>query len=196
MHPTSRFCSLDHALKYIWVATAALILSGCVALQKVTSSAEAPKATVGYVAGVFSAAAADDFGLGITRVGGGDEVVLPFANLATPMKVVMQDRVTMIELPPGKYRISSWLTFGRYTKEKVTRNELPAGVEALEFTVAPGRVRYLGKFAAASAVAGYLKIRFSIRPQTIAQQDLALLFEVGYPNFPLELVDRQPGSVY
>lgn len=195
MHLSASFRSAGAFTKYIWAA-AALILSGCVSVQTVTPGAETPKATVGYVAGVFSAAANDDFGLGITSVAGGEEMVLPFANPAVPMKTILQDRVTMIQLPPGKYRVSSWLTFGRLTKEKITKKELPAGAEGLLFDVTPGRVWYLGKFSAATAVAGYQRIRFSIRPQRIAQQDLALLFEIGYPNFPIDLVDRQPDSVY
>lgn len=105
------------------------------------------------------------------------------------------DKATMIQLPAGNYRISSWLTFARLTKERIIRKELPAGREGLEFTVAAGRVRYLGRFSSETSTVG-MTIRFSIEPQRISQHELALLFETGYPNFPLQLVDAQPNSVY
>lgn len=182
-------------IKYMFAAAAALMLSACVSVQPVIPVSATPSATMGYVAGVFSASGYGNYGLGITSVKGGEEVVLPFSNLEGPLKSVPGDKATMIQLPAGEYRISSWLTFARLTKERISRKELPAGREGLEFTVTAGRVRYLGRFSSETSTVG-MTIRFSIQPQRIAQHDLALLFETGYPNFPLQLVDAQPNSVY
>jgi hypothetical protein len=184
-------------MRYLFGAAAALILSGCVSVQTVVPAATTPHATAGYVAGVFSTAGATEFGLGITSIHGGEETVLPFADAATGKFRIpdVPDRVTMIQLPGGEYRISSWLTFSSLTREKITRKALPAGAESLQFTVTPGRVRYLGKFAAVMSYAG-LKINYRIDPQRIAQDELALLLEMGYPNFSLKLVDPQPGLIY
>jgi hypothetical protein len=182
-------------MRYL-LAAAFLLLTGCVTVQPVVQSAAAPQSNEGYVAGVFSASGADDYGLGITNINGGDEVVLPFADLATSkIGANSQDRVTMIQLPTGRYRISSWLTFGRFSKERITRKELPAGADSLAFDVAPGRVRYLGKFAAETSFGGF-SVYFKVRPQRIAQKDLALLLEIAYPNFRMDMFDPQPGSVY
>lgn len=169
----------------------ALLLHGCVTIQAVTPRAEVPKAEAGYVAGVF-VPTLEEFGLGITNVNGGEETVLPFTDPS--QKFQLGERLTMIQLPPGRYRISSWLTYNSFYREKSTRKELPPS-EELQFTVTPGRVKYLGKFSASKSFSGFT-VHFRIKPGAIASQDLALLTETYYPNFGVELFDPQPGSVY
>lgn len=188
--------SIRAIITYAWGVAIALLLTGCVSVQTVIASTEKPQAAVGYVAGVFSASGADTYGLGITNVNGGEEIVLPFAGpLIANTRATMQERVTMIQLPAGKYRISSWVTFGYLTKEQITRKALPAEAEGLEFSVTPGRVRYLGKFAATTSFSGF-RTSFRIRPERIKQDDLALLLDISYPNFSPDLLDPQPDSVY
>jgi hypothetical protein len=196
MNFTTSSFSLLGLFKYFLLA-AFLMLAGCAAVQPVVPSTEAPKATVGYVAGVFSAAGANEFGLGISKVSGGEEVVLPFNDSGVPRKgYSFKDRVTMIQLAPGRYRVSSWLTYGRGTKDIITRKALSNGPDGLEFVVTPGRVWYLGKFSADTSFTGFNTVNFRIQPQRIPQRDLALLLEIAYPNFPPKLLDAQSGSVF
>lgn len=183
------------AIKYIFAAAATLMLSACVSMQPVVPVSATPSATMGYVAGVFSSSGVGNYGLGLTDLAGGKEVVLSFSDLAGPLNSVPGDKATMIQLPAGRYRVSSWVTFSRITMEKISRKELPLGREGLEFTVAQGRVRYLGKFSSDTSIGG-TTIRYHIEPQRITQQDLARLFASGYPNFPFQLIDAQPDSVY
>jgi hypothetical protein len=150
-----------------------------------------PKADIGYVAGVF-VPSSEEFGLGITNMNGGEETVLPFTDTAQ-LSGNHSERVTMIQLPPGRYRISSWLTFNSFYKDRGIHKMLPQS-EELEFTVAPGRVKYLGKFSSAQSVYGFTH-SFKITPTAISVQDLKFLTEMYYPNFGFELYDPQPGSV-
>jgi hypothetical protein len=189
------FRSTGGILTYLWAVAASLILSACVSPIPVVPTSETPKAGVGYVAGVFSAAK-NNYGLGITSVDGGEEIVLPFVDpaLSTTGSVV-PDRFTMVQLPSGRYRISSWLAFSQALKEKKSRKELPREA-SLEFTVSPGRVRYLGKFSGFTSYdVGHNTILW-IRPAPIAKRDLMHFMELAYPHFPFELVDPRPSSVY
>jgi hypothetical protein len=177
------------------VAAAALMLTGCVTVQSVLPPSESPKATSAYVAGIFDASGADDYGLGLTSVNGGAEVVLPFADLTKLRNIpATQEKMNIVELPPGRYRISSWLTFARFTKEQVARKELPK-TDGFEFDVALGRVRYIGKFSGLTSHSMF-KVHFKITPQRVSRENMALLLEMSYPNFPVDLIDPQPQSVY
>ncbi|GAB3405993.1 hypothetical protein NX774_22250 [Massilia agilis] len=184
-------CPASGVLKCLITAAAALLLHGCITIQPVTPRAEIPRADRGYVAGVF-VPTLEEFGLGITNMNGGEETVLPFTDPS--QKFQLGERLTMIQLPPGRYRISSWLTYNSFYKEKSTRKELPQS-EKLQFTVTPGRVAYLGKFSASKSFSGFT-IHFKIKPLAITLQDLTLLAETYYPNFGIALYDPQPGSLY
>jgi hypothetical protein len=195
-HTSISVRSLSKLITYAGSAALALVLSGCVTLQAVVPAAETPRATVGYVAGVFSMESVDDYALGLTNLNGGEELVLPFADTNIPKKRgSMAERVTMIQVPAGRYRISSWLTFSRLGNELIRRKAMPKEEESLQFDVSPGRVRYLGKFAANTSREVF-SVYFKIDPQRISQSDLARLLEQGYPSFSTNLIDAQPGAIY
>ncbi|BBB68441.1 hypothetical protein UNDYM_4188 [Undibacterium sp. YM2] len=197
MHITTSSFLLSTARKYL-LAVIVLVLSGCVTLEPVLQVADKPKSDVGYVAGAFVFSGGGSYALGVTNVNGGEEFVLPFIDPAvykTMTRVAQLDRVTMIQLPPGRYRVSSWLIYDYLTKEKVAKKTLPENERGLEFTVTPGRVRYLGKFSGMTTPSGF-RTQFRVESQRITAKDLSLLLEVSYPNFTMDLLDAQPGSVY
>jgi len=175
----------------------ALLLSACVSVQPVVPKSEAPKAETGYVAGAFFLAGGKNYGFGITNLNGGEEVILSFAEQRNYDDM---DRVRMIPLPAGTYRVSSWLVFNRLTGEKTSRTVLPLDRDSLQFTVVPGRVRYIGKYSTHQSVNQYTpwraNVTFGIRPERITQQSLNRLFEADYPNFPPALIDPLPGTMY
>lgn len=186
----SQFTLLRH---WAGVLSALALLSGCVSVHPVVQQTAIPKSVNGYVAGVFSASGAYSYGLGIVSMNGNDETVLPFYGNSTSTRGNLE-QVSMIEIPAGRYRISSWLTFDRLTHERHTRNALSASIRELQFEVKPGRVTYIGKFEGATAFEIF-KVRFRIEPKAVAQNDLELLFQMAYPNFSFGLVDPQPGSI-
>lgn len=178
----------------------ALILSACVTLRPVLPRGESPDTNTGYVAGVFQIQGKDDFAFGLTNVNGGEELIFPFANPAVTQLDKKSGRevpeqVTMIHLPAGKYRLTSWLAYGPGTKKQTARKDLPADNQNREFVVTKGRMTYLGKFSASSLRYGFGG-NFRIFPQKINEQELANLLKLAYPFFSMDVVDPLPGSLY
>ncbi|MFZ6732069.1 hypothetical protein ACO0LG_09130 [Undibacterium sp. Ji42W] len=197
-HISSSF-SLAIAGKYIVAFTVACILSACVTLRPVLPRGERPDTNTGYVAGVFQIQGKDDFAFGITNVNGGEELIFPFANPAGPQLDKksgreVPDRVTMIQLPPGRYRLTSWVAYGPGTKQQTARKNLPADNQNREFVVTAGRVSFLGKFTATYWFGGLSK-NFHIIPQRITENELASMLKVAYPFFSMDIIDPRPGSL-
>ena len=200
MHKTTSSFPIIAASKYMLAVAIVLILSACVTLRPVLPRGERPDTNTGYVAGIFQIQGKDDFAFGITNVNGGEELIFPFANPAVTQidkktGREVPEQVTMIHLPAGKYRLTSWLAYGPGTKKQTARKDLPADNQNREFVVTKGRMTYLGKFSASGWRFGY-RGDFRISPQRTNQQELENLLKVAYPFFSMDIVDPLPGSLY
>ncbi len=130
-----------------------LLLSGCggLPIQPIMDSKAFPTKDSAYVAGMFSRSWDDKklgFGLGLVEVESDDEYVMPF-DVTTDLPNSVKDRFVMIELPPGKYRIASWVTYSGGSALTQT-NISPDSVTGMPFTLAPGEVAFIGSHVARS----------------------------------------------
>ncbi len=130
-----------------------LLLSGCggLPIQPIMDSEQSPTMDSAYVAGMFSRDWDDGklgFGLGFVNVASDREYVMPF-GVTTDLPNSVKDRFVMIELPPGKYRIASWVTYSGSSALTQT-NISPDSATGMPFTLAPGEVTFVGSHVARS----------------------------------------------
>src|SRR5512133_2999625 len=126
-------------------ALAPLLVASCVGVTPTLPNPAKPGAAAGYVAGFLSRG--DGEGVALELVGGksGRAYMLDFEHAETA-------RPQMIEVPPGTYRVASWVTFN-FARERVREQEVPAAhVLARPFTIGAGQVVVLGALEATTTV--------------------------------------------
>jgi len=116
-------------------AVAVLMTSvGCVSLQPRLPKDTTPSASSAYVGVLGKKDTIANFGFGLVD-DAKHEFIIPLEN-----------DLRLVQLPPGRYRVASWLTFA-FTGEKITTKALPADVPlARPFEVGGGAVVIIGTF--------------------------------------------------
>ncbi|MDO8990437.1 MAG: hypothetical protein Q7U91_12485 [Sideroxyarcus sp.] len=136
-------------------ALCVLLLSGCASnqmfFQPIMDSSQSPASDSGYVAGMFSRdwnPARSGFGLGIVNTATAEEYVMPF-GVETGMPHSVTDAFGMIQLPPGEYRVASWLMYSPKDAEILSQTDIsPDSRAGLPFTLAPGEAVFIGSHVA------------------------------------------------
>lgn len=161
------------------------LLTGCVSLQPTLQASAKPEKINAYVAGSFTRANSGGFGFVLTNADNGFEYVMPFGeDTAWPKDV--KDQVVMIQVPPGKYRISHWLTYATLTKERSKKSEVTNKFIAAPFTLDPGAIIFLGSFSAKTETTvsyPYTHTNWSIKPNPLSASDARSAFAAAYPLF-------------
>jgi len=165
-----------------------LALTGCAGTEHLIASDAAPDPKSGYVAGLFANNASNTgFAIVITEVSSGSEYKLSFGNEIAERRG-RGAVINMIALPPGKYRIGKWATFGLELGNEYGRTDLAASSPAaVTFSVASGEVVFLGSFYAAAEYAPVDAFRQSVRWR-LSNSRLSLasaqqLLQRHYPRF-------------
>jgi hypothetical protein len=163
----------------VLVATA--LLPACVSVAPTLRPDAAPASEAGYVAGLFTKRSGWGFGLGIVNGDTGQEFVIPFERDGGGSAEEAQ--AVAIAVPPGSYRIASWMSYASLTHERSAKREVPADHPlGRSFTLAPGQVVLIGAIAAASEVT-YPKIRWRIDPRAVSEVNALATFRAAYPAF-------------
>lgn len=120
------------------IPTLALAAAGCVTTTPRVAGTAAPSAGAGYVGALSSKDTVAQFAFGLVDQGSGREYVIG-----------LNDSVGLIELPPGRYRVTYWTSYA-FTGERLTRQEIPERdrVFGRPFEVGAGQVVMLGKWHA------------------------------------------------
>lgn len=164
-----------------------LVLSGCggLPIQPIMDSKAFPTKDSAYVAGMFSRSWDDEklgFGLGLVEVESDDEYVMPF-GVETDLPNSVNDVFVMIQLPPGKYRIASWLTYSGDSALTQT-NVRPDSVTGMPFTIAPGEVTFVGSHVARSKrPSGSDNFTWTVYHQRLSQRTAEKALSKSYPSF-------------
>lgn len=177
--------------KFHWIAAALCILtlSSCASnpttpYLPIMSPQQTPTSSTGYVSGLFSrdwAPGKLGFALGIVNTATAEEFFMPF-GVETTLPDSVKDKVSMIQLPAGTYRIAYWLTYSGKERKELGRAAFPPESAAgSSFTVASGEVVFIGSYVARNAPAsGGL---WTVIHQRIAQQYAQKAFSNSYPAF-------------
>lgn len=155
-------------------AIAALVvfagMVGCVFSQPKLSTTAVPSSKVGYVGAIASRDTVVRFGFGL-RDASDREYVLQ-----------LDDGVSLIELPPGVYRVAYWVTWA-LDGERFTQQDIPVSrAVGFPFEVAAGKVMMLGRWFA-DRIVYYGGNQFTLRSTRLSTQDAAAAVRQRYRGF-------------
>jgi hypothetical protein len=186
-------------LSILTVAACALgALAGCsfVALRSNVEKNATPVDRSGYVAGIFSSNYGEGYGLGLHNAETGEDIVMAFGERSA-LPTTREGQVTMIELPPGQYRVSYWVTYGTLTRERSAKKDLPEEHPlARPFALRAGQVVLLGWLSSdtsrSSSYNGWARethTTWRIAPEPIGRSEAVAKLLANYPAFKQAAVD-------
>lgn len=148
-------------------------LVSCVSVQPKVPFAARPSPTSGYVGGLFAKDTIVGFGFSLRNERTQEEYVLE----------VEDNAVGLIAVPPGRYRVASWVTWAALTGEQLTRQAISPGVLfGQSFDVAAGQVMFLGSWFADRHM-GFGSNAFTIASHRITEDEAVAAFQAAYPGF-------------
>ncbi|PWF45511.1 hypothetical protein [Massilia glaciei] len=158
-----------------------IAFSGCAVVETAMPSGALPEAKTAYLTGAFSRGKVAGFALIAVDVKSGAEFAISLgANSLLPTAVDHQ--VVAIKLPPGRYSIAKWVTFGTLTKEIILRSVVKNPYLSAPFDVQAGTVVYMGNFDIDSSYSS-LRHSYSITPKPVSIQDARTKFLATYTSF-------------
>lgn len=128
----------------VWLLCVVALPMGCAGLAALAppptvGRTEAPSPGLGYVGAVFTADEGNDRAVYLLRDGKGGEHLLPVCDI--PRKgFLAESRTTLIAVPPGEYRVESFLPITTAKKGAI----FGGGAFLQPFTVTEGQVVILG----------------------------------------------------
>ncbi|MDM0056838.1 hypothetical protein [Variovorax fucosicus] len=150
-NPSSYGCRKPKRFGIILSVGLAVFLCGCATSEKIVSQDAAPSAHLGYVGGNF-VVKKDLFTTAfvLTNQADSKEYILSFTTVSGVK--AGNTETNLVELPPGRYRVSHWIVFNSYWGPGAGGREFKKAMDGpnfLEaFDVKPNEIVFLGKFAA------------------------------------------------
>jgi len=168
-------------VRNLLLSALAAALAVCASIQPVVRTTTSPEPSGSYIAGTFTRSSSGGFAFIVRNVESGTEYGMPLGEDSLLPKDVT-DQVIAIKVPPGRYEVSQWITYGTLTKERSSKREIKNPYLAKPFTVEAGSVTHLGKFSVTTAItSGYTN--WSIKPNPMTSQDAKNGFLAAYPSF-------------
>jgi len=157
-------------------------LSGCVLVTSTVPGNARPGAGSGYVAVLFARTEGNAFGFEIRNAATGRVYVLP-SEREPRADGDTGSQAVVIEVPPGTYRITSWVTYGAIAHGLAGRKKLPPDHPlARPFTVTAGGVLLLGSIAA-SETRDYPRTFWALVPLPMTPAAAEAAFRAAFPGF-------------
>lgn len=163
------------------------LLSGCASLAALgppptVGRAEGPGPGFGYVGAIFNAEERNDRAAYVLRDASGGEHLLPVCDV--PRKGFLAElRVTMIAVPPGEYRVESFMPVPSARKGAIRGG----GPFLRPFTVSEGQAVFLGylypRFAAQDGGWRTVTITWWLGPEPYRASLARARFAEAFPGF-------------
>jgi hypothetical protein len=160
-------------------------LAGCTSIQPTVPTTTPPDASSGYVAGAFTRTNTGGVAFILKGMDSGVEYAMPLGE-DSPLPKDVKDQVVAVKVPPGRYAVSHWITYGTLDKSQSTKTSMSNAFLAAPFVVEAGSVIYLGAFSVTSTTTpGYPKmtIHWSVKPMAIHLNGARAAFLKTYPMF-------------
>jgi hypothetical protein len=160
-------------------------LSGCVSIEPKYAPTAPPQKEFSYVAGKFTRTHSGGFAFILRNADSGIEYPMSLGE-DTALPSDGFDQVVAIKVPPGKYVVSDWVTYGTLTKERSKKHPIKDSILNVPFTIEAGSVMFLGNYSANTSVTrGYPAgtINYSITPSVAIYRDSRDAFLKAYPLF-------------
>jgi hypothetical protein len=167
------------------VAVGTLLLGGCASIEPTLKADAQPSADAAYIAGSFTRQNSGGFAFAITNLDTQREYGMSLGQDTVLPKDVSDDVVVM-KVPPGRYQVTSWYTYGTVNKAKNGTFPIRNPVLSQPFEVPAQSVRFLGKFVARSDHAygmGALSASWSIEPVPITEAQAREALSRSYSAF-------------
>src|SRR5689334_19373820 len=161
-----------------------IFLSGCASIEPSLKSTVKPDPLSGYIAGSFTRRHSGGFAFSIENIKTNREYAFSLGeDTALPSDVNKQ--VLAIKIPPGRYQVSSWFTYGTLNKAKNGTFAITNPHLAKPFEVSANSVVYLGDFVASTVDSydnRYSSISWSIEPIPLDFKQAVNDFHRAYPS--------------
>jgi hypothetical protein len=169
-----------------WAVLAfAMALSACASIQPVVKSAALPEATSAYVTGNFTRIKSGGFAFVLRNLDSGLEYGMPLGEDSL-LPTDVTDQVIAIKVPPGRYSVAQWFTYGTLTKERTRKKDISNTFLNAPFVLEKASVVHIGSHLITTTYTpGYPTSRtdWLIKPQPITSKDAQGAFNKAYPAF-------------
>lgn len=170
-------------MKFFYLSTISYVIaaSGCASIEPALKSSASPNPSSSYVSGSFTRKDSGGFAFAITNLQTNREYGLSLGeDSALPSDV--ESQVITIQVPPGRYMVSSWYTYGTLNKAKNDTNKITNPYLARPFELKPNTVLYLGKFAVSTTHQSSTTI-WAIKPERVTLNQAHNAFVAAQPMF-------------
>lgn len=155
--------------------------AGCASIEPTIQSNSPPETTSGYISGTFTRTNSGGFAFAITNLQTNHEYGLPLGeDTSLPSNVDRQ--VITIKVPPGRYVVSNWYTYGTLNRAKNGTNKITNRHLAMPFDVSANSVHYLGQFMVTTTQEA-LTTHWQIQPQGLTVEQARSAFGAAHPMF-------------
>jgi ABC-type Fe3+-hydroxamate transport system substrate-binding protein len=166
---------------YFTTIACIVLVSGCASIEPALKSNAIPDSSSSYIAGSFTRKSSGGFAFAITNLQTNREYSLSLGeDTFTPKDI--DDQVVTIQVPPGRYMVSSWYTYGTLNKAKNSTNKITNPYLSSPFEVSSNSVLFLGRFAASTSLKDST-ITYLIKPERITLTQAREAFFSAYPSF-------------
>jgi hypothetical protein len=153
----------------------ALVLAGCASIQPVLEPTSTANPDSAYVSVSFNRASGRGFAFEMHSKDG----KAYYLSLGDRQANNGEDQTVAIEVPPGTYAVTHWVTYvGKAIEERQPNDNK---VLAKPFTVQAGGVAYLGLFDVQQAKRADMNY-YSIKPYVGTRDEAHKALAAGYPN--------------
>jgi len=168
-------------LRYLFLLAIAGTLAACASIEPVVRHTASPEPSFGYIAGSFTRSGAGAFAFIIRNVESGAEYGMPIGEDSLMIND-FSSLIIAIKIPPGRYEVLHWITYGTITKERLSKSEIKNAYLARPFTVEAGSVVHLGSFSVATTLPlGHIEWTIASNPMTSREAKAGFL--AAYPTF-------------
>jgi hypothetical protein len=152
-----------------------LLAAGCANVQPVLAPTSAADPNDAYVCVTFNRASGRGFAFELHSKDGKTY----YLSLGDRSANTAEDQTVAIEVPPGTYAVTHWVTYvGKAVEERHPNDNK---VLAKPFTLQAGSVAYLGLFDIQQAKRADMNY-YSIKPYVGTRDEAHQAFAAGYPN--------------
>ena len=157
----------------------AFLLFGCASIEPSLKATAAPESGAGYVSGKFTRSNSGGFAFVLVDQLSRKEYAMSLGE-DSPLPTDVNDQVVVVKVPPGRYSLAYWFTYGTLTKQRTMKFAVTNAALSAPFTVSSDSVVFLGNYSARtrSAISG---LAWSVQPEIGNVREAQLDFSAAYP---------------
>ncbi|MFZ6679330.1 hypothetical protein [Undibacterium sp. Tian12W] len=161
------------------LATVYLLLSGCAVIEPAIKPTMAPEKGTGYVSGKFMRSSSAGFAFVLVNQTTKTEYSISLGEDGL-LSEDTNNRVITIKVPPGKYVVKYWYTYGTLSRDRSSKHQVISPDLSAPFIVSSGSVVFLGNYTTVSEYANSTA-RWMIRPRIASEDQARYDFGEAFP---------------